>query len=104
MAVAAKTLIALMRLGGAVEHLDERLEVLADSYALDEGQSTSLGIGPNCLLSLIEAMNGKSSLLTDTIPNPSFGITLLSASKIKKQPPRINNFTYIKLNQTNKNL
>jgi hypothetical protein len=38
-----------------------------------------------------------------TIHHPSFGITPLSASKIKKPPPKINNFTYIELDQIDRN-
>ncbi|KAG6999745.1 Dehydrogenase citC [Fusarium oxysporum f. sp. conglutinans] len=38
-----------------------------------------------------------------TIHNPSFGITPLSASKIKKPPPKINNFTYTEFDQIDRN-
>jgi hypothetical protein len=34
---------------------------------------------------------------------PSFGTTPLSASKIKRPPPNINDFTYTELNQINRN-
>jgi hypothetical protein len=35
----------------------------------------------------------------DTIHNPSFGITPLSASKIKKASPKLINFTYTNIGQ-----
>jgi hypothetical protein len=40
---------------------------------------------------------------SNTIHNPSFGITPLSASKIKKPPRKINNFTYTELDQIDRN-
>jgi hypothetical protein len=67
--------------------------LLQEHYILVAGEST--------YTSVFEQITGPEQCYT--IHNPSFGITPLSASKIKKPPPKINNFTYTEFDRIDRN-
>ncbi|KAJ0127560.1 Oxidoreductase andH [Fusarium oxysporum f. sp. albedinis] len=75
-------------------NIDRSLVVLA-RYP-DPSSSYSLAEQPdsNCPL-----QGDQGAELVGTIHNPSFGITPLSASKIKKASPKLINFTYTNIGQ-----
>jgi hypothetical protein len=56
--------------------------------------------GASCTYSILAARECYvTETLAVTIHNPSFGITPLSASKIKKASPKLINFTYTNIGQ-----